>query len=30
MDREKVFIDGLDSKEALKDNKNRSLRKTQT
>ena len=30
IDREKVFIDGLDSKEALKDNKNRSLGKTQT
>ena len=28
--REKVFIDGLDSKEALKDNKNRSLWETQT
>ena len=25
IDREKVFIDGLDRKEALKDNKNRSL-----
>ena len=30
IDREKVFIDSLDSKEALKDNKNRSLWKTQT
>ena len=30
IDREKVFIDGLDSKQALKDNKNRSLWKTQT
>ena len=30
IDREKVFIDGLDSKQALKDNKNRSLWKTRT
>ena len=30
IDREKVFIDCLDSKEALKDHENRSLWKTQT
>ena len=30
IDREKVFVDVLDRNQVLKDNKNRSLGKTQT